>query len=587
VQQAVANDLVKVPATDLAAWLESLRPVRATLRPPLVTIFREAGRRDGERSLATDILADYAADQPQLLADLLLDADDKQFAVIYPKLQQRGDEALPLLAGEIDKQLPAELPSSDERREKLARRQANAAVALLRMNRSDKVWPLLKHSPDPRLRSYLIHRFGPLGADSAALVKRLEEEPDVTIRRALILSLGPEEFGPQAWAPEGKQRLVERLQEVYRTAADPGLHAAAEWLLRQWGQGAWLQQVNDGWAQDGAQRQGRLDGIGQLLTKGKGKAPQWYVNGQGQTMVVVPGPVEFLMGSPAAEEGHLPPESQHKRRIGRTFALAAKPVTVGEFQRFVRASRREAWFEAGGQAAPYMKKLSPVADGPIILVDWYHAAAYCNWLSEQEGIAPEQWCYETDAQRLWQQKVGATVLLLTQRDPLRAAAGAGYFLEDRRPQVTALRKGYLSLRGYRLPSEAEWEYACRAGALTSRHYGEAEELLPRYAWYQKNAGVRTWPVGGKKPNDLGLFDLHGNVYTWCQEQQAPYPGAKAGEAVEDKEDGEDINNDNNRVLRGGSFDHRASYARCADRNRDVPSLRATNIGFRPARTFTP
>ena len=86
-----------------------------------------------------------------------------------------------------------ETANPDESKEKLAKRQANAAVALLKMNQPEKVWPLLKHSPDPRVRSYLIHRFGPLGADAKAIVKRLDEEPDITIRRALILSLG--EYG--------------------------------------------------------------------------------------------------------------------------------------------------------------------------------------------------------------------------------------------------------------------------------------------------------------------------------------------------------------------------------------------------------
>src|SRR5262249_40075653 len=109
VRAAVANDLVRVPAVYLAAWLESFRPVRAQLRPPLAAIFRDAGRRDAERSLATDILADYAADQPQVLADLLLDADEKQFAVIYPKFQERGEQGGRLLGGEIDKRLPADL----------------------------------------------------------------------------------------------------------------------------------------------------------------------------------------------------------------------------------------------------------------------------------------------------------------------------------------------------------------------------------------------------------------------------------------------------------------------------------------------
>src|SRR5262249_6657726 len=151
----------------------------------------------------------------------------------------------------------------DADKETLAKRQANAAVALLKMNQAAKVWPLLMHSPEPTARSYLIHRFGPLGADAGAIVKRLEEEPDVTIRRALILSLGPEEFGEQAWTPEGKKLLVQQLQDMYRTAADPGLRAAAEWLLRQWHEEAWLRQTDDAWAKDKEQRDKRLESIKQ------------------------------------------------------------------------------------------------------------------------------------------------------------------------------------------------------------------------------------------------------------------------------------------------------------------------------------
>ena len=112
----MANDLVSVPAVYLATWMESFRPVREKLLAPLAAIFRDGKRRETERSLATDILADYAADQPPVLADLLMDADEKQFAVIYPKFKDHGERGLPLLTGEIDKKLPADLPSSDERR---------------------------------------------------------------------------------------------------------------------------------------------------------------------------------------------------------------------------------------------------------------------------------------------------------------------------------------------------------------------------------------------------------------------------------------------------------------------------------------
>jgi formylglycine-generating enzyme required for sulfatase activity/tRNA A-37 threonylcarbamoyl transferase component Bud32 len=558
----------------LGQWVEALRPVRDQLIPPLGRVFRGAEPELADyRQVAASVLADYAADDPHVLADLLVDADAEQFAVLYPNLQRLGDRALPPLTGAVDRKLPAE--AKDDDKEQLAKRQANAAVALLRLNQADKVWPLLQHRPDPRVRSYLVHRFGPLGADAGALVKRLAEEPDVTIRRALLLSLG--EFGEEAWAPEAKKRLVEQVQEVYRTAADPGLHASAEWLLRQWQEEAWLVQTGAAWARDKEQRDKRLEGIRQEFRRAKEKAPpQWYVNGQGQTMAVIPGPVEFLMGSPATEADHRYEEVLHRQRIGRSFAIAATPVTKEQFLHFLPKFSH-----------PEMKRY-PELTCPIGGVVWYEAAAYCNWLSDQEGIPRDQWCYETNA----------------------------------RGQVTKLKENYLSLTGYRLPTEAEWEYACRAGAVTSRYYGETADLLDQYGWYSTNAHERTWPVGGKKPNDLGLFDLHGNVYTWCQESYRDYsegktpllalgassvgllgspcgpgpllavsglapgrPAVKGDEAIEDTEDILSIDPNKSRVLRGGSFNSPASNLRCGNRNRNVPTYRSHNVGLRPARTF--
>jgi formylglycine-generating enzyme required for sulfatase activity len=113
-------------------------------------------------------------------------------------------------------------------------------------------------------------------------------------------------------------------------------------------------------------------------------------------------------------------------------------------------------------------------------------------------------------------------------------------------------------------------------------------LLPGYAWYQKNSGERSWPVGKKKPNDLGLFAMHGNVVTWCQESfQGDYPAAKEDERIDDNEGGLIINSGDSRVLRGGSFLNQASNVRCGNRLWNVPSYRYIHVGFRPARTLTP
>jgi eukaryotic-like serine/threonine-protein kinase len=171
----VVNDLVLENPVFLGQWSAAFQPVKYWLVPQLSKIFRDhQPEHMAERNLATNLLAAYAADQPLILANLLMDADEKQFGVIYPKLKEQGERGLPMLSGEIDNKLPPD--AMDDVKEKLAKRQANAAVALLRMNQPAKVWPLLKHSPDPRVRSYLIHRLGSLGTDAKAIVKRLALE---------------------------------------------------------------------------------------------------------------------------------------------------------------------------------------------------------------------------------------------------------------------------------------------------------------------------------------------------------------------------------------------------------------------------
>src|SRR5262249_27481333 len=150
------------------------------------------------------------------------------------------------------------------------------------------------------------------------------------------------------------------------------------------------------------------------------------------------------------------------------FALAAKEVTVAQFLRFRKGH-------------DYNKQYAPTREHPVNQVSWYDAAAYCNWLSEQEGLPEAEWCYEPNAQ--------------------------GQYTEGMRP-----KSGYLMRPGYRLRTEAEWEYACRAGALTARPFGETDELLGQYALYTKNSqdqGMQ--PPGQFKPNDWGLCDLLGNA----------------------------------------------------------------------------
>jgi formylglycine-generating enzyme required for sulfatase activity len=130
-------------------------------------------------------------------------------------------------------------------------------------------------------------------------------------------------------------------------------------------------------------------------------------------------------------------------------------------------------------------------------------------------------------------------------------------------------------KAYRLPSEAEWEYACRAGTTTQYSFGDDEGLLEQYAWYDKNSEGKTHPVGEKKPNEWGLHDLHGNVWEWCQDKwhqnykDAPGDGRAWEEGKSD-----------NRLLRGGSWFYDGWFCRSANRYNFAPGVRYYYLGIR-------
>jgi formylglycine-generating enzyme required for sulfatase activity len=206
-------------------------------------------------------------------------------------------------------------------------------------------------------------------------------------------------------------------------------------------------------------------------------------------------PGSFTMGSPGSEEGRDNDEAQHAVTLTRGFCLMATEVTQGQW-RSVMGSNPSGFASCG-------------ASCPVEQVSWDDAVAYANRKSQAEGLQP---CYE-----------GSTFV------------GVG-------------------CTGYRLPTEAEWEYAARAGTTGARHGS-----LDAVAWHVGNSGGTTHPVGQKQANAWGLYDMLGNVWEWTSDWYGSYPGGAVTDPV-------GASTGSNRVLRGGSWYSHARLARAAYRN---------------------
>ncbi|HEV3300514.1 MAG TPA: SUMF1/EgtB/PvdO family nonheme iron enzyme [Planctomycetaceae bacterium] len=503
-----------------------LAPAREHLTPRIALIYRDPAQKESIRKRAALALGDYLHDRPDQLFDLLADAEPYQFLVLVDWVTAYRDETVKLAEQEIRKQVPAQ--ATEDQRESLARRRANAAIALLRLGGTESVWQVLKFSPDPRARTSVILELSPLGGNPLPIVKRLDVEPDVTIRRTLVLILG--EFSESQLPVDQRPPLIEKLLRVYEYDPDPGLHGAAEWLLKKWGQQKRLDAVLEKLKADERQLQARKSS----------EKRQWYVDTQKATFVIVDAG-EFVMGSPESEPGRYGWETQHRCAIRRRFAIAAHEVTKAEYRPFQQAIK--GYELADGELA---RRWSPTEDSPLTSMTWYEAAHFCNWLSEQQGIAKDQWCFEPNKEGNY---------------------GPGMKPKER----------FWELKGYRLPTEAEWEYACRAGTQTSRYYGSSDELLSQYGWFGHDHAL---PVGSLKPNDFGLFDMLGNAAERCIDSST-----SNRELSVDTPSTQPVEDKGGIVMRGGSYPQTPSNLRSAMRNSNPPRARDYAVGFRTARTF--
>ena len=251
--------------------------------------------------------------------------------------------------------------------------------------------------------------------------------------------------------------------------------------------------------------------------------------GSAQGFVIID-PGTFTMGSVLDEPGRLDWEVPHPVTLTRPFLISMFEVT-------------EAWWHDVMGGTPVEPQL------PKSRVSWDMAVQFCNALSVRQGLTPAYTIHGANGHVTWNQEAN----------------------------------------GYRLPTEAEWEYACRAGSTTafsggplagSIYCSPIDPNLDATGWYCGNSNGFRQEVGHKLPNDWDLYDMHGNVAEWVWDGYRPdYENLPAVDPIHDVEPGD------YRVLRGGAWFYRAGSCRAASRRSDVPTLIFPASGLRPVRTL--
>jgi len=551
----LAEQLVSSNPDHQTRLREYLSPVGKDLIDELERLFADSQVPETWQITAANALADFARKDKRRLAHLLTLATSAQYSVLYPLIEEGRDQAA---IGQL-RDSAAMQPDENLRplgRVDLGRSRAGAAITLLRGGEWQGALAALRVQDDPESQTQFVHRCRGCGVRPQQLLECLQNtlkaraemtgasrKTEERVLFGLLLALG--EFGLDELPEDRREPLVKQLGEWYRSDPASAIHGVCGWLLRHWDQESLAREVDQTPVSYDPGREWYTLKIDTSAPDSSDVKPSGDSTGGSLylTFIVFP-PGEYEIGSPEDEPRRDSDETRHTVQITRAFAVLDREVTREEYEAF---------------AASYPKyglpvdKHSPTPQHPMVGPNWYKAVRFCRWLTTQAGMSEqEQAC--ADPASLDEQQFPV--------DPSAYGAPRNWPLRLDRP-------------GFRLPTEAEWEIACRGGVRVGYGFGGDAGLLHWYGWFHDNSNEQVHVPRSLRPNLRGVFDMHGNVLEWCHDWYGDY-------VAEDVEYPQRAIEGAYRVLRGGCIAYDAKHCRAAFRSKVDPGIQLSVLGFRVA-----